>query len=332
MPKIKLYKTKIEVPKEIKKLYEKDEVFDSEEWLKILSSNGYKNGKITIETLKWLTDEKTNNKHHLLTVLSSNNYAKGIVEEEDLKFLETIGADSVYTLLKNAQARCLADILTGAIGNGIDTYKRGLIPPETLKLITQTKDLSGTNLYEHPEYFVRLLTSNNYANGLIPEEKIQQFLNVSNIIQVKILDKILSSKNYAIGIISDDMINKALETEDRDRIFTFLNLITSTLYANKQITDETLKLILDNKNELITIIIHEIELSHIIKEEDKINYIEAILKLENKEQLNNLYYNYKSNQYVRNMTDFAHQFILYALPIMKMEVTDKNLTRKKQKQ
>lgn len=186
------------------------------------------------------------------------------------------------------------------------------------------------------------IISEKYKNGIIKKENLKLIYEIlinqdSNINSstiptiIKIIISILTNDNYAEGKISDENINLIPQANENDCALSSLCFILDyDKILEKYVSEEMIKLILLEKHQIILEIINVIATSTIIEPDEKEKYILAVLKLKNKEELEDLYNQYVKRGVTGTMYDFAQNFVLYSLPASQFSLPS-IYTRKREK-
>lgn len=186
------------------------------------------------------------------------------------------------------------------------------------------------------------IISEKYKNGIIKKEHLKLIYEIlinqdSNINYstiptiIKIIISILTNDNYAEGKISDETINLILQENKNNCVLNSLCLILNcSELPEKYVSEEMIKLILLEKHQIILEIIYAIVASATIEPNEKEKYILAVLKLKNKEELEDLYNQYVKRGVIGTMYNFAQNFVLYSLPASQFSLPS-IYTRKREK-
>lgn len=241
-----------------------------------------------------------------------------------------------------------------------ENYKAGKIKDDTIIRL-----LPGNVFTKHTGK--EILISKIYGDGLISDSLFLKLVLLHATVEFSILEKEYSKGNLEDAKVIFEIMDKANSINRIRKIINIiLTMLPSSVYKEKAITKETLellneatnvslemlqkaldnefrnaideetirKILLEEQNELVNAIIECILASNIIKPEEKNDYIKAIINLENKEELNNLYNLYAQKDESMTLYEFANNFVRFTLVLdmQKFNLASANPqhTRKKQ--
>lgn len=264
--------------------------------------------------------------YRLITKLKVEEYATKILVSKNYKEGKISEYVLMSALLEYEQSKEWVALLTSEI------YDSELIPYDF-----------AINLVKIPYLATKWdIISEKYKNGIIKKEHLKLIYEIlinqdSNINYstiptiIKIIISILTNDNYAEGKISDETINLILQENKNNCVLNSLCFILDyDKILEKYVSEEMIKLILLEKHQIILEIINAIATSIIIESDEKEKYILAVLKLKNKEELEDLYNQYVKKGVTDTMYKFAQNFVLYSLPASQFSLPS-IYTRKREK-
>lgn len=264
--------------------------------------------------------------YRLITKLKVEEYATKILVSKNYKEGKISEYVLMSALLEYEQRKEWVALLTSEI------YDSELIPYDF-----------AINLVKIPYLATKWdIISEKYKNGIIKKEHlkliyeilINQDSNIDSAIIstiIEIIISILTNDNYAEGKISDETIKLIPQENKNNCVFNSLWFISNfDGFPKKYVSEEMIKLILLEKHQIILNIINAIVVSTIIESDEKEKYILAVLKLKNKEELEDLYNQYVKRGIIGTMYDFAQNFVLYSLPASQFSLPS-IYTRKREK-
>lgn len=264
--------------------------------------------------------------YRLITKLKVEEYATKILVSKNYKEGKISEYVLMSALLEYEQRKEWVALLTSEI------YDSELIPYDF-----------AINLVKIPYLATKWdIISEKYKNGIIKKEHLKLIYEIlinqdSNINYstiptiIKIIISILTNDNYAEGKISDETIKLIPQENKNNCVLNSLSLILNcSELPEKYVSEEMIKLILLEKHQIILEIIYAIVASTTIEPDEKEKYILAVLKLKNKEELEDLYNQYVKRGVIGTMYNFAQNFVLYSLPASQFSLPS-IYTRKREK-
>ena len=253
-----------------------------------------------------------------IKVLISDNYKEGLITTEHLRLFSTPEVLSRKGDYGTQDYVIICNLISFLLTS--DDFKTGQIKDEDIIVLLNALINRKNYIAESVDRFLKFISTRNYKKGKVSISYLAKFIELG--CDNTNLYEVLASDNFYDGLVTEEQINELYDSKSFFSREILLWILKSKLYRDNMIDYEELKKLANSTNEsnqvFIDIITYILEES-LFDDDTKGKYISILLQPEVFSYICGMKLEYEAKQ-VCDSNDFIKYICLFSLPVVMKKV------------